>query len=177
MALFLTQTPSYMGLGFECRDQHFSPAPNEHYTKLFVFQERSGPKATLGPYVWGRNAQLFSKISALRRFADSIWSQIKEHSIQWLLLPDATANNQVIAWTQADTPEWIFVANTDIQQPAGHFGLPLLFADSPAPELKFIFSTDPAALFPGYQNPAFNGKHYLIASLSPGEGRVYQVNQ
>jgi hypothetical protein len=176
MAFFLTQTPSYMGLGFECRDRHYYPAPNEHYTKLFVFQERSGPKATQGPYIWGRNAQLFGKISAIRRFANSIWRQIKERPTRWVVPPDATAHNKIIAWTQADTPEWIFLANTDIQQPTGRFGLPLLSDDSTAPELNLAFSTDPAALLPGDQNPAFNGKHYLIASLSPGEGRVYRVN-
>ncbi|MCC6412959.1 MAG: hypothetical protein IT270_14940, partial [Saprospiraceae bacterium] len=34
VALFLNDMPSYMGLGFECRDPHPEPAPNEHYTKL-----------------------------------------------------------------------------------------------------------------------------------------------
>lgn len=38
VALFLTDMPSYMGLGFECRDVHPKPVANEFYTKLFVFQ-------------------------------------------------------------------------------------------------------------------------------------------
>jgi hypothetical protein len=177
IALFMTQTPSYMGLGFECRDQHYSPAPNEHYTKLFVFQERSGPKATHGPYVWGRNTGLFNKISAIRRFADSIWRSIEGRPTLWLIPPEPTAHNKVIAWTQADTPEWVFVGNTDIQQSTGRFGLPLLSDDSPGPELNLAFCTEPAILLPGDQNPAFNGKHFQIAQLGPGEGRVYRVNQ
>jgi hypothetical protein len=175
IALFLTQTPSYMALGFETRDRHYNPAPNEHYTKLFVFQERSGPKATHGPYMWGHNAQLFGKISAIRQFADSIWEQIQARPMRWLLPPDATAHNKVIAWTQADTPEWVFVANLDIHQSAGCFGLPQSSENFPAPQLKQGFSTEPALTLPEDEIPHFNGKHYQIQGLQPGEGRVYKV--
>jgi hypothetical protein len=177
IALFLTRTPSYMGLGFECRDRHYTPAPNEHYTKLFVFQERSGPKATQGLYVWGRNTQLFSKITVIRRFADSIWDQIKARPIRWLLPPDASAHNKVIAWTQADAPDWVFVANTDIFQSVGYLGLPLLSSDSRALKLNLAFSTESTERLSEDQNPAFNGKHFQIARLNPGEGRVYRVDQ
>ena len=70
-ALLLTDMPSYQGLGFETRDRHDLPAPNEHYTKLYVFQETSGPKATSGPYRWGRNAVLYSAWTRLREFVDA----------------------------------------------------------------------------------------------------------
>jgi len=177
IAFFLTQTPSYMGLGFECRDRHFSPAPNEHYTKLFVFQEHSGPKATQGPYIWGRNAQLFGKVTAIRSFADSIWSEVKERPTRWLLPPDINAHNKVVAWTQADIPEWVFVVNTDIQQPTGRFGLPRLTDDAPAPKLSLVFSSESSLHSFVHQDLVFNGKHYQIERINPGEGRVYRVNQ
>jgi hypothetical protein len=35
-----------MSLGYEQRDPHPVPAPNENYTKLYVFQLDEGPKAT-----------------------------------------------------------------------------------------------------------------------------------
>ena len=39
---------------------------------LYVFQESGGPKATHGPYFWGRNGHLFSTVTRLRRYADAI---------------------------------------------------------------------------------------------------------
>ena len=37
---FSPDMPSYMALGFECRDPHPVPVANEYYTKLYVFQGR-----------------------------------------------------------------------------------------------------------------------------------------
>jgi len=60
-ALFLTDMPSYVGLGFEIRDVHLEPVENERYTKLFVFKEvgesnRYPSKARFGErFVWGEN--------------------------------------------------------------------------------------------------------------------------
>ena len=174
IALFLTQMPSYMGLGFETRDIHFSPAPNEHYTKLYVFQETSGPKATHGPYVWGKNGHLFSAVTRLRRYADALWPAIKDKPVRWLIPPDATAHNKVIAWTQADMPQFAFIANTDFKQPAGSFGLPAPPVIEPPLVLAADFSTIAAGVPAVDQSPRFNGKHYRINRLAPGEGRVYQ---
>ena len=58
LAFFLTDMPSYMGLGFETRDRHDQPAPNEHYTKLFVFQERPRPEGHARPVCVGEKYRL-----------------------------------------------------------------------------------------------------------------------
>jgi hypothetical protein len=175
VALFLTAMPSYMGLGFEVRDVHYAPAPNEHYTKLYVFQLKEGPKATYGPYVWGKNGHLFSAITRLRRYADAIWPVLKDRPVRWLLAPDATAQNKVVAWTQADRPRYVFLANTDLEHPARRFGLPLLPVLAPAPVLGAELSTAGWTIPEADQELAFNGKHYRVALLRPGEGRVYRV--
>ncbi|CAH1002015.1 hypothetical protein LEM8419_02930 [Neolewinella maritima] len=67
--LFMDQLPLYYSLGFEQRDRHLSPAPNEVYTKLYVFQERNGPKSVTGPWQWGSNLELFTALQELHRFA------------------------------------------------------------------------------------------------------------
>lgn len=176
IALFLTQMPTYMALGFETRDVHFGPAPNEHYTKLYVFQETGGPKATHGPYVWGRNGHLFSAITRLRRYADALWPALQGRPVRWLLPPDARAFNKVIAWTQADAPEFVFMVNTNFHQHSGQFGLPVppgVDAVAP-PMLDGEFTTLSTGIPPVDEVLTFNGKHYPVASLAPGEGRVYR---
>jgi hypothetical protein len=175
IALFLTDMPSYMGLGFEVRDVHHSAAPNEHYTKLFVFQERSGPKATHGPYIWGRNGFLYHHILRLKHYLDVIWPRIARRPVRWLLPPDATAGNSIIAWTQRDDPAaYVFVANTNVDHDSRYFALPLLPNISENTPLTFEFST--AGSIPATdQTLTGNGKHYRITNLAPGEGRVYRV--
>jgi hypothetical protein len=176
VALFLTSMPSYVGLGFETRDVHYAPAPNEHYTKLYVFQETSGPKATHGPYVWGKNGHLYSVVLRLRCYADAIWPAIRDRPVRWLIPPDAAAHNKVIAWTQADTPEFVFLANTDVQQPVVRFGLPALSDLVPPFTLTADFTTTCTGVPPADRTLPFNGKHYRVNRLTPGEGRVYRVD-
>lgn len=175
IGLFLTAMPSYVSLGFEVRDVHYAPAPNEHYTKLFVFHESDGPKATHGPYVWGRNGHLFGAITRIRRYADAIWPALKGRPVRWLLPPDATAQSKVIAWTQADAPQWVFLANTDVQSPAACFGLPALGGGVHAQPLSLDFTTDLQAPPASDETLAFNGWHYRVNLLRPGEGRAYRV--
>lgn len=177
IALFLTTMPSYMGLGFEIRDVHYAPAPNEHYSKLYVFQETEGPKATHGPYVWGKNGVLFSTITRMRCYADSIWPTIKDRTVRWLIPPDATAHNKVVAWTQEETPEFVFIANTDFSHPSGAFGLPFPADISPPPSLEADFTTTHTPIPEKDYRPPFNGKHYIISHLTAGEGRVYRINR
>lgn len=174
IALFLLAMPSYMALGFETRDRHDQPAPNEHYTKLFVFQETTGPKATNGPYVWGKNGFLFSTITRMRLYLDSVWPSLKGRGSRWLIAPDATGENKVLAWTQAgDLPDYVFIANTDSEHEAVRFALPHLGHDH---VLIHEFST--ASLVPETdQCLIFNGKHYKVTGLAPNEGRVYRVQR
>jgi hypothetical protein len=170
LAFFLTDMPSYMGLGFEKRDRHDQPAPNEHYTKLFVFQERNGPKATLGPYVWGKNTSLFNQITHLRLYLDKIWPKVSGRPIRWLIAPDACGANPLLAWTQADNPEYLFAANTSLEKTSGPFGIPT--PGGPGSwELEFSTSQEIPAVD---QKLVFNGVYYPVANLAPAEGRVYK---
>ena len=111
MALFLTDMPSYMGLGFECRDPHPTAAPNEHYTKLYVFQEDEGPKRTKGAFIWGRNQSLFQNLCVQKELSEEVLPKIEDAETQWLISPDPTGNNTVIAWTQLLQPAFVFVVN------------------------------------------------------------------
>ncbi len=114
MGLFLTDMPSYMALGFEQRDPHPFPAPNEHYTKLYVFQLSAGEKATHSNYIWGQNGRLFSNLSDLKIISNKISQTIENQAIEWLISPDSTRQNKIIAWTQKENPLYVFVVNLDI---------------------------------------------------------------
>ncbi|MBD3308111.1 hypothetical protein GF339_16830 [candidate division KSB3 bacterium] len=175
IAFFLTNMPSYMGMGFETRDVHYEPAPNEYYTKLYVFQENVGPKATLGPYIWGKNGFLYQKIMRLRLYTDSIWPLIHGRPIRWLLPPDATAEDKILAWTQADeTPDFLFIANTHTDQPVMRFAVPIIPAIDPHSALEFEFST--ANSIPEADRTlTSNGKHYKVIKMNPNEGRIYRI--
>ena len=142
IALFLTDMPSYMALGFETRDVHHKPAPNEHYSKLYVFQESTGPKATRGPYVWGRNGALFGGVSRLRHYGDAIYSQIRGCPTRWLIHPDATGAQKHIAWTQKHSrPDYVFVANTDTEHDVRNFNIPRIPDLGQEKLLELDFST------------------------------------
>jgi hypothetical protein len=133
---------------------------------------RSGPKATHGPFVWGKNGYLFGAVTHLRRYADAIWPILRDRPVRWLIPPDATAHNPIVAWTQASAPEYVFLANTDVGQPVVRFGLQLGL--TPPPALTADLTT--AAVIPAADHSlSFNGKHYRVARLAPGEGRVYRV--
>jgi hypothetical protein len=142
-----------MALGFETRDLHPEPAPNEHYTKLYVFQERKGPKSVSGPYVWGQNLGFFEILTRLRLFVEASWQElsgkpVRAHpsTVRWLLPPDAAGVNPLLAWTQAgDSPSYVFLANTSAQ-PVGSFRLPSPVAGC---RLELVFSILPAELNPG----------------------------
>ena len=113
MSLFLTNMPSYVGLGFEQRNIHLSAATNEHYTKLYVFQLSKGEKATHGNYQWGKNGELYRNITILKSISDKISQLIESQEVTWLIKPDLTGKNKVIVWTQRENSQFIFVVNLD----------------------------------------------------------------
>jgi hypothetical protein len=178
MALFLTDMPSYMALGFETRDIHLRPAPNEHYTKLYVFQETRGPKATDGPYRWGTNGAQFRALTELRLYAGTIWPKIVGQRIRWLIPPDATGESKHMAWTQRDSSmaAYVFVANSDTSQPVHNFNLPRIPGLPDGTSLAFEFSTSryPPDIDRVLPDMGYGNK---IARLEPGEGRVYRVER
>lgn len=113
IALFLPDMPSYAALGFEQRDLHPTPAPNEHYTKLYVFKEREGgPKSVTAPYVWGQNGQLFANLTRLRIFAEK-YPGWQNTTTQWHTKPDINATDKLISWSLVHCPNWLFVVNLD----------------------------------------------------------------
>ena len=169
--LFLTDMPSYMALGFECRDTHLEPAPNEHYTKLYVFHLDDGPKATKGPYRWGQNGPLFHHLTRLRLFAEKIWSAIAKQTTRWILPPDATAGVKVIAWTQLENPQYLFVVNLDLETSVFNINIPKI-AGLQGGELAF--ST--ADFYSGAEDWQTYPNYYHIDQMFAGEGRCYVIH-
>lgn len=167
IALFLTDMPSYMALGFECRDPHPVPAPNEHYTKLYVFHLDDGPKGTVGPYQWGQNRRLHANLLRQKMLSEEISPLIQDAPVQWLLRPDATGENKAIAWTQADDAAFVFVANLDTANAQRDLRLTV-----PAGDWVLHFSTEQTYLMDRrIQEGAIS-----VAELLPGEGLVFKRN-
>ncbi len=100
VALFLTDMPSYVGLGFEVRNLHEARGQNEEYTKLYVFQisdDAQTDKVTHGPFVWGHNAEQFATIGRMRLVAEQLWPEIAGQATTWVIPP--TPDSDVIAWS------------------------------------------------------------------------------
>jgi hypothetical protein len=175
-ALFLTDMPSYTGLGFETRDVLYEPVENERYTKLFVFHEQGDSnihpsKARFGDtYVWGTNTELFERLTRLRLAAERLLPEIDGASTRWLLPPDATTLRGTAVWTQ-DDPRYVFLANYDIERPSGYFGIPGLGSGT---ALEAVLSTHGEV--PDVDRTLeYNGYHHRIEDLDTGEARVYRV--
>ncbi|MBK8567254.1 MAG: hypothetical protein IPN76_29010 [Saprospiraceae bacterium] len=169
IGLFLPNMPSYMGLGFECRDVHVAPAPNEYYTKLYVFKIGTGPKATNGPYQWGKNEALFGNLLKIREFAEEFLPEIENCQVRWLLPPDATGHKKVIAWTLVEKPEFVLVANLDIDNATKNVKIPNPMEGQAGWNLLFSTKgkTEGGLLF--------NGVNLHLEVLEAGECRVYSL--
>ena len=168
ISLFLTDMPSYMGLGFEQRDPHPIPAPNEHYTKLYVFQLSEGEKATRGNYQWGQNGELFKNISILKSISDKVGQSIENQPIEWLIEPDYNGQNKVIAWTQRGNPDYIFVVNFDVDNAISE------------DNLNHINSLKSSHLyFSNHHNRAWENNEMIVLPidyLEKGECRIYKTD-
>ena len=173
IGLFLTDVPSYMALGFECRDTHLKPAPNEHYTKLYVFKIDQGPKATHGPYTWGENTALFKRLNLIRFFAEQNLDKIRTSNTQWLLFPDKTAQQKVIAWTQ-ERSKFIFIANLDVNASITDVKIPI--SANANKQLKWVFTTRIAISSSNQGNQiTVKEDHFTIPNLEAGEGHIYEI--
>ncbi|MBA4851844.1 hypothetical protein [Emticicia sp. BO119] len=143
VALFLTDMPSYMSLGFETRNLHLERGANEEYTKLYVFEiqdDAAVDKVTHGVYTWGKNFEQFAMIEQLRALAENIWDEIKEREVRWLLTP--SENQKLMVWTLQDHSKYVFVANLDPNNQVDEsvlkevtFNHPLTLLFDTAPEL------------------------------------------
>lgn len=150
-ALFLTDLPSYMGLGFEVRDIHYEPAPNEHYTKLYVFQVDKGPKTTSGAYVWGKNGALFHHLNRIKCIGEQILPTLQDVPLQWLVQPDPTGVQKHIVWKIG---AYIFAVNFNTEKAINIAHLQL------DESFEIIFSTI--------------GESFERYLLDAGEGRIYK---
>lgn len=173
IGLFLTELPSYVGLGFEVRNLHEHRGENEEYSKLYVFSirdEAQKAKVTRGPFRWGQNTAQFQKILSLRLLSDQIGPAIREQTVRWLLPPDPTGSQPVIAWTQRERPAYVFVVNLDPQQAVRHITLPPVRNDSE--QLACLYdSTEETA----QHSIRGNGYHDPLPVLKAGACRIYQV--
>jgi hypothetical protein len=164
IALFLTDMPSYMGLGFECRDPHPEPASNEHYTKLYVFKMHDGPKGTKGPYQWGANTALHERLVRLKERANEWAATLANTPTRWLIPPDPEGKQKVIAWTQAASPAFVFMANLDTVKEAK------LKLHLPEGEWRCVFSTHQ----PDLKGETSFGQMLEGVKIGPGEGLVWK---
>ena len=179
ISLFLTDMPSYMGLGFELRDPHPTPAPNEHYTKLYVFRIDEGEKATHGAYQWGSNRPLFSTINKIKKYGESILKKIQYVESQWIILPDV--ENKIIVWTQksSDTepPQYLFMVNLDTNKDAFNILL------TPSRSKEFFMqqianktlSIDFSTALSEDKSLVVNDLFIHIKELKAGESRAYKI--
>lgn len=171
ISFFLQSMPSYMALGFQTRDVHLKPAPNEHYTKLYVFQIDKGEKATQGNYVFGKNGQLFSNLNRIKIYADKHLKINKNRSVRWLLPPDATGFRKIIVWTQVEKPQFVYIVNLDTKSKATYLKIPQFGIRK---DLSFDFSTvnyEPIE----DKTLTFNGINYHLDKILAGECRVYKI--
>lgn len=171
IGLFLTDWPSYMGLGFETRDAHPQPAENEYYSKLYVFQISEGPKSTKGPYRWGCNKRLFRRISEIRIQAEQILKEIGKATTRWIIPPDPTGGYKTIAWTQTGRSRYLFAANLDLTGKVENLLIPA-FDESVRP--VFLFSTH-GQTSKGEKPLDFSGYHWQLPVLKAGEGICFRL--
>lgn len=170
LSLMLTDMPSYVALGFETRDPHPEPAPNEYYTKLYVFQEKRGSKVTHGMYRWGRNTRLYANLQRIRWFYEKIREDIEDSTTRWLIPPDATGMNPIVAWTQAgESPSFVFLVNTNPHRRVGRFGLSV----PSSLRLRLAFA------LPAFQDEelVYNGVLFVVQGMLPGEVRAYRIEE
>ncbi len=170
-ALFLVDMPSYTALNFECRDPHFQRAPNEHYTKLYVFHESDGPKATAGPFRFGENGYLFYHVMRIRLFAEELLPSLAGERVTMLLPPDGTGGTAYVAWRVG---MYLFVVNY-AEKPVQHLKVPLGTKEQ-AKTGTLAFSTEEgrrqAEPFPLIDR----GGSLYVAEVGSGEGIVVSLD-
>jgi hypothetical protein len=121
--------------------------------------------------VWGSNKALFERLTRLRLLAEQLLPEIEGARTCWLLPPDPTAGNKLIAWTQAEHPRYVFVANLNLEKTLQNVKLPVL-PQRPGAVLEPV-----ALLFSGemQEELAFNGIQYQLPDLLAGEVGVWRI--
>lgn len=111
-ALLLPTLPAYYALGLEQRDIHPYPFPNEYYTKLYVFHLDDGPKATRGPFQWGKNLSHFFRLDRLHQFREAHREHLLAPQVYWTLPPDPTGGRSYLGWIlEGSEGKWYCLVN------------------------------------------------------------------
>ncbi|MFP4363344.1 MAG: hypothetical protein ACLFR1_05695 [Spirochaetia bacterium] len=174
IAFFLTDMPSYMGLGFLQRNIKTSPAPSEEYTKLYVFQQKTGPKVTKGPYRWGKNMAQFNQITRLKLYGDAIFPEIQHKPTKFIIPPDALAFRRYVVWTMdEEEPEYLFIACIDMEHPIDNISIPATGVLKDV-KLELDFSVFEEVDDDDHVLQC-NGYHHKVHLLLPEECRVYRI--
>ena len=107
----------------------------------------------------------------MKLYLDQAWPRLRGRPVRWLIAPDARGSNPLLAWTQAENPETIFVANTSLERASGGFGLP---GPAGAEICRLEYSTVPEPPA-GDRELTFNGIYFPVTNLAPADGRAYQI--
>ena len=97
-AAFCPALPAYSSLGFRTRLPHPTPAPNEHYSKFYVFRFEHGPRATHGPYVFGDNRGLYEACARVDGFRQNMPDGFSSTEVTFVLGPDPTGARRYLVW-------------------------------------------------------------------------------
>ncbi|MPR36880.1 hypothetical protein [Salmonirosea aquatica] len=169
VALFMPELPSYVGAGFELRGMHKQRAPNEAYSKLFVFQisdPSESDKVTTGPYQWGQNRQHFYCITRLREWAEVLVPHFSGRPVEWLAYPDPTLSCFYIAWCIGD---YLFLCNLNGTDITRHISIGQKQTGI-IPQLLYTTASEA-----GKDTPSGNGIFYTLPPLLPDECRIYRL--
>lgn len=169
VALFMSELPSYVGAGFELRGVNMERAPNEAYSKLFVFRI-SDPaetnKVTTGPYQWGKNRENFANITKMREWAELLLPAFHNQPVEWLAYPDPTLGVFYIAWMVRDC---LFVCNLNGSAETRHV---TVRQKQTGIALMLLYTS--AVDWPD-DVPGNNGIFYTLPALYPDECRIYKL--
>ncbi len=169
-AVFLPSLPAYYALGFEQRDIHPYPFPNEFYTKLYVFHLDEGEKATRGPYRWGDNLAHFFRLDRLHAFAEALRPQLQGTRTLWNLPPDASGGLPYLGWQQSKAAEsWLFIANFGPNS-IPSLRIPLLGSAKKQRQAFLLFSTHRSKAQRPLQR--LSDEQLYLQALESGEGLV-----
>ncbi|MDZ7878745.1 MAG: hypothetical protein U5L45_13780 [Saprospiraceae bacterium] len=172
IGLFLTEMPSYMALGFEQRDPHSTPFPNEYYTKLYVFHLDKGKNSTQGTYKWGWNLGLFNRLDRIRQFSDTIYHALELQSVEWIILPNSAKKPRIIAWKVG---EYVFVVNADTENGVQNINITPPQYKKALGTFKLQFSTFEKTEN-SYRTIESIKNQFILPTLEAGEGRIYRYN-
>jgi hypothetical protein len=113
----------------------------------------------------------------MKLFLENVWEDIAGKKTRWLLPPDPTGENTLLAWTQESaSPKYIFAANTNTENAIPNVGIPLTRGSHLQDKYQLVFSTDLDC--PSIGEVLFsNDIHHKIHTLNPGEGRAYRICQ